>query len=364
VLSEHAKWMKAALALAKRGLGKVAPNPAVGCLLVKDGVVIGRGWTQQGGRPHAETEALAMAGTSSRGATAYVTLEPCAHHGETPPCAEALIKAQVAKVIIAVQDPDPRVAGRGVSMLQAAGISVEQNILKDQALALNAGFFNRVTKQRPFFTLKSASSIDGRIATSSGDSQWITGPEARRYGHMLRAQHDAIVVGINTVLADNPALDCRLEGLENFSPVPVVLDSNLRIPIASQLLMNAFERPPIIICNESLKNSVKANDIINTGAKLIFVPDVHDVENTSKCLAKLGFNRVLVEGGGQVLASFLGHNFCDQLLVFVGSKVIGGDGLPAVGKLGLAHLADTPHLTLKAIRKIGADLLATYVNAE
>ncbi|MBT3397327.1 MAG: bifunctional diaminohydroxyphosphoribosylaminopyrimidine deaminase/5-amino-6-(5-phosphoribosylamino)uracil reductase RibD, partial [Alphaproteobacteria bacterium] len=216
--------MRSALALAQRGLGQVWPNPSVGCVLVKDGHPIGRGWTQPGGRPHAETEALARAGDRARGATAYVTLEPCAHHGETPPCAAALVEAGVAKVVVACRDPDTRVNGGGIDALKSAGIDVVEGVLETDAIDLNIGFFTRVQSDRPMVTLKLAASIDGRIATSAGKSKWITGPGARAHGHGLRARHDAVLVGAGTVNADDPELTCRLPGMTGRSPVRVILE--------------------------------------------------------------------------------------------------------------------------------------------
>ncbi len=216
--------MRAALALARRGLGRVWPNPAVGCVLVRDDHVIGRGWTRAGGRPHAEAEALMRAGEAASGATAYITLEPCAHTGKTPPCAEALIGAGVKRAVIAVEDPDPRVSGKGIEMLKEAGMEVAIGIGEKEAKRLNAGFFSRITRGRPLITLKTATTLDGRIATGTGDSRWITGPGARRRGHMMRAMNDAVLTGIGTVLADDPSLTCRLPGLEDRSPVRIVVD--------------------------------------------------------------------------------------------------------------------------------------------
>lgn len=362
--SEHEKWMKVALTLAKRGLGNVAPNPAVGCLLVADGIVVGRGWTQPGGRPHAETCALEMAGSDARGATAYVTLEPCAHHGKTPPCAEALIAAGVSEVRIAVIDSDSRVSGKGIAKLENAGLSVVSGELGKECRNLNAGFFNVIEKNRPWFTLKSASSIDGRIATAEGDSKWITGAEARRYGHMLRSQHDAILVGVNTVIADDPSLDCRIDGLQEHSPTPIILDSFLRLPTSAKLVQNSKRQPSIVICNEEAADSARGRSLLKHGVALQAVRDTRDLTEVTKVLASRGITRVLVEGGGQVLASFSTAGYCDELLVFTAGKIIGADGLASVGNLALAQLVDAPHLTLKGIRKIGADLLATYVNAE
>ena len=235
--------MGAALALASRGIGNVWPNPAVGCLIVRDDIIVGRGWTRPGGRPHAETEALQQAGEAARGATAYVTLEPCAHHGKTPPCADALIAAGVARVVVALDDPDDRVNGRGLTRLSEAGIAVDVGVCADKARSLNAGFLTRVTLDRPFVAIKAATSLDGRIATGTGESQWITGEAARRRGHLLRATHDAIMIGRGTLERDDPALTCRLPGLEARSPVRVVLDSSGRYAAKSGMLADAGQAP-------------------------------------------------------------------------------------------------------------------------
>src|SRR5437773_406942 len=233
----------ATLALARRGLGRVWPNPAVGCVIARDGRILGRGWTQPGGRPHAETEALARAGAAAHGATAYVSLEPCCHVGRTPPCADALIAAGLSRVVVALEDPDPRVAGGGLARVRAAGIAVEAGLCAAEAAEINAGFFQRVRLGRPLVTLKLATSLDGRIATASGESRWITGPAARERAHLLRAAHDAILVGTDTVIADDPQLTCRLPGLADHSPVRVVIDRQLRIPLDGQVFADARRIP-------------------------------------------------------------------------------------------------------------------------
>jgi diaminohydroxyphosphoribosylaminopyrimidine deaminase/5-amino-6-(5-phosphoribosylamino)uracil reductase len=239
--------MRSALALARRGLGQVWPNPAVGCVIVKDGRVVGRGWTQKGGRPHAETEALARAGAAARGATAYVSLEPCSHHGKTAPCAEALITAGIGRVVAAVEDPDPRVSGRGIARLRDAGVVVETGLCATESVELNAGFFCRVISGRPLIALKLATSLDGRIATASGESRWITGPAARERAHLLRATHDAVLVGTGTALSDDPEMTCRLPGLASRSPVRVVIDRNLRLPAMLRLFAEAGVAPSWVV---------------------------------------------------------------------------------------------------------------------
>jgi diaminohydroxyphosphoribosylaminopyrimidine deaminase/5-amino-6-(5-phosphoribosylamino)uracil reductase len=360
VSSDHEKYMKIALGLAKRGLGNVAPNPAVGCLIVMDDVIRGAGWTQPGGRPHAETEALAMAGDAARGATAYVTLEPCSHRGKTGPCAEALIKAGVKSVYCAVGDPDERVSGRGIELLEKAGITVQLGLLADTAKAVNNGFLKTKQKARPHITLKTAMSIDGKIATSSGESKWITGPEARMYGHMLRAKHDAILVGIGTVLADDPTLDCRVEGLEIQSPRIVVLDSDLRTPRDS----NVLQQSPIIICSSLNASAEKIEILSSKGAQVCQLNDTRDLTSVCDTLVEQGITRLLVEGGGQVNAAFLEAGLVDEHMVFTAPKVIGAEGIPAIAGMGLAELGQAPHFNLQRKRQLGADLLACYLKAE
>src|SRR5471032_1389722 len=242
--------MRAAVALARRGLGSTWPNPSVGCVIVRDGRVVGRGTTAPGGRPHAEAVALAIAGDQANGATAYVTLEPCCHWGHSPPCTDALIAAGVARVVAAATDPDSRVNGQGMVRLRDAGIAVESGLLRDEALETLTGFNHRITLGRPMVTLKLASTLDGRIATRSGESQWITGTPARRLGHAMRGRHDAVMVGVGTVLADNPDLTCRIPGFRQTPNVRIVADSHLRTPLTSRLMITAAETPTWFLLRE------------------------------------------------------------------------------------------------------------------
>ena len=354
--------MAAALALARRGLGNVAPNPAVGCVLVRGGRVVGRGWTQPGGRPHAETEALARAGEGARGATAYVTLEPCSHHGKTPPCAEALKAAGVARVVVATIDPDPRVSGRGVAMLETAGIKVEVGCLECEAQALNAGFFGRLDG-RPTVTLKLASSLDGKIATRTGDSQWITGELARARSHLLRAEHDAVMVGVGTAIADNPQLTCRLPGLDGRSPVRVVADGRLRLPLTHGLVRTARDVSTILFTNAG-NPAERRNAYVQAGVEVIEVSGDGlgrpDPAKAMKCLADKGITRVMVEGGGQLAASLVHAGLVDRLYWFRGPVIIGEEGRPAVAALGLDKLAKAPTYALDAIERLGDDILEIY----
>ena len=356
--------MRLALTLGQRGLGQVWPNPAVGCVLVKDGRVVGRGWTQKGGRPHAEVMALKQAGDAARGSTAYVTLEPCAHHGQTGPCAEALLRAGVTRVVSAHTDPDPRVCGKGHAILRGAGISVDEGVLHAQATALQAGFLCRTTLGRPSVTLKLASSLDGRIATKTGDSRWITGPQARRSVHMMRARHDAILVGRGTVDADDPDLSVRDLGLSDQSPVRVVLDSQLRIRPASRLVTTA-KNIPLWICH--LAGSADLNNLTGEGAELLPCKEDSnnhlDVTDALQQLAHRGITRLMVEGGGQVAASLLQADCVDHLALYSGGVAIGSDGLPNLGAMGITALKDAPRFERHSVTTLGPDVLIQWSRA-
>jgi diaminohydroxyphosphoribosylaminopyrimidine deaminase/5-amino-6-(5-phosphoribosylamino)uracil reductase len=351
-------FMRAALALARRGLGRVAPNPAVGCLIVRDGGVVGRGWTQSGGRPHAETEALRRAAGNARGAAAYITLEPCAHHGATPPCVEALVAAGIARAVVAIEDPDPRVAGRGLARLREAGVEVALGSEAAAAAELNAGFLTRVRSGRPQVTLKLATSLDGRIATATGASRWITGAAARARAHGLRAAHDAIAVGIGTVLRDDPMLDCRLPGMTNRSPTRVVFDTRLRLPVASKLARSARHIPVLAITGEGQDSDALAA----LGVELVRAPmadGLLDPKAALSALAARGITRLLVEGGATLATAFLTAGLVDRLAWFHARKVIGGDGKAAVGDLGLDDIAGAPDLRLIDVEDLDGDILET-----
>lgn len=354
------RWMRLAIGLGKRGLGQVWPNPAVGCVIVRDGRVVGRGYTQPGGRPHAETEALAQAGNAAEGATAYVSLEPCAHHGRTPPCAEALIAAKVARVVSAMQDPDPRVAGQGHAKLRAAGIEVETDMLRSEAEDANSGFLTRITKGRPAVTLKLAMTLDGKIATKTGHSQWITGPEARAYTHLLRSNHDAIMVGSGTVLADDPDLRVRHHGLAHRSPVRVVLDTTLKTPPGSKLVQSAGETP-VWLCHA---DTIVPDPVWGgTAAKLLpcrIIDRTLHMENVLQALGNKGITRLFCEGGAAVAASLLRAGAADRLIVMTAGTVIGSDGLSGLGSLGIASLADAPRFGLHDMRRFGQDVVTDW----
>ncbi len=355
--------MHAALTLARRGLGAVWPNPAVGCVLVRDGRVVGRGWTQPGGRPHAETEALRRAGDGAGGATAYVTLEPCAHHGQTPPCSEALAAAGIVSAVIALEDPDPKVSGKGTARLRAAGVAVTDGVCADEAGHVNAGFFLRIKEGRPLFTLKTATTLDGRIATHGGDSRWITGEVARAWAHRLRADHDAVMIGIGTALADDPALTCRLPGLEDRSPVRIVADSRMRLPLTSRLVETAREKPTWLITAKG-GNTEKRDEFAALGVTVIEAeadasgrPSVRGMAGE---LASRGLTRVLVEGGGGLAAELLRAGLVDRLAWFRAPLLFGGDGIPAAAAFGVDALSDAPAFARSAVVEAGPDMMETY----
>jgi diaminohydroxyphosphoribosylaminopyrimidine deaminase / 5-amino-6-(5-phosphoribosylamino)uracil reductase len=354
--------MRAALALARRGLGTTWPNPSVGCVIVHDGRVVGRGHTQPGGRPHAEPVALAMAGAQARGATAYVTLEPCCHTGRSPPCTDALIAAGISRVVVAATDPDPRVNGRGLAQLKATGIVVEAGVLEAEARETLIGFTHRITLGRPMVTLKLASTLDGRIATRTGESQWITDTPARRVGHALRGWHDAVMVGVGTVLADNPDLTCRIPGFRPTPNVRVITDSHLRTSLTSRLLTTAKDVPTWFLLREGT-NLAREDAFIDLGAKLIKIagsPAGVDLTAAMAALGAAGLTRILVEGGGQLAAALLRADLVDRIAWFHAPAIMGGDGWPAVQAFGNETLAQMPRFRRDCITVVGNDMLSEY----
>lgn len=355
-------FMTVALRLARRGIGRTGENPSVGCVLVRDGEIVAAARTADGGRPHAEAQALAVAGDRARGATAYVTLEPCAHWGRTPPCAEGLIQAGIARVVVAVEDPDPRVDGGGLAMLRKAGIEVLTDVDRVAAEAVLSGYLKRRLAGRPEVTLKLATSLDGRIATATGSSRWITGAEARARGHMMRARHDAILVGAGTVRADDPDLTCRLPGLEGQSPVRVVMDGELRMDQGCRLVMTASETPTWLVCRENVPEErqtlYRRRDVtvlpVAGGASGVVDPDA-----TLAALAGRGINRVLIEGGARIAAAFLKADLIDQIALFRAPIAIGGDGRASLDGLDVVKPDAAPRFETVALERIGTDTLET-----
>jgi diaminohydroxyphosphoribosylaminopyrimidine deaminase / 5-amino-6-(5-phosphoribosylamino)uracil reductase len=359
------RFMALALRLAERGLGRTWPNPAVGCVVVKDGRVVGRGWTQPGGRPHAEVEALSRAGLRALGATVYVSLEPCAHYGRTPPCTMALIHAGVRRVVAATLCPDPRVDGKGIAQLRQAGIEVDLGLRGAEAEALNAGFFLKERARRPLVTLKLATSLDGRIATRSGQSLWITGEAARARGHLLRATHDALMIGSGTALADDPSLTCRLPGLEARSPVRVVLDGRLRLPATSRLAATAGAVATWLFTRRPAGPPARAEALAAQGVELIEVGAAGceglDLEEVLAALAARGITRLLVEGGATLAASLLRRRLVDRLAWFQAPLIIGGDGHAAIGELGIDGLAAAARFAREGGLPLASDRLEAYI---
>jgi diaminohydroxyphosphoribosylaminopyrimidine deaminase/5-amino-6-(5-phosphoribosylamino)uracil reductase len=358
------RLMAEAMALARAALGTTAPNPAVGCIIAMGDRIVGRGATQPGGRPHAEVVALADAGEAASGGTAYVTLEPCAHHGRTPPCAEALIAAGVARVVVAHgHDPDPRVQGRGIARLQAAGIVVETGLMAEDAAAILAGFAKSVTQGLPWVTLKLGVTLDGCIATRAGESRWITGPAARGVVQRMRAEHDAILVGIGTVLADDPGLRCGLEGLGDRPRWRVVADSRLRTPLRSRIVRQAKTHALILLASpdapaERLRLLAEAGVTIlhcrtETSGRI-------DLTAALRRLSEIGLTSVLSEGGSQMAGALLRAGLVDRLAWHRAPLLLGDAGLPAVRGLGIERLAGAIRLRLLSRQEYAEDVLETY----
>ncbi|MES2843666.1 MAG: bifunctional diaminohydroxyphosphoribosylaminopyrimidine deaminase/5-amino-6-(5-phosphoribosylamino)uracil reductase RibD [Pseudomonadota bacterium] len=350
-----------ALALAARGFGRTWPNPAVGCVIVQGSRIVGRGWTQPGGRPHAETMALAQAGDAARGATAYVSLEPCAHYGKTLPCAGALIAAGVARVVTALTDPDPRVAGRGHAILRGAGINVTEGILTAQATAANAGFLKRVTQGLPLVMLKLATTLDGRIATQGGESRWITGPQARRAVHAMRLCHDAVLVGSGTALADDPDLTVRDLG-SGHQPVRIVIDSTLRHSADSRLGRTAGQNP-VWMVHTAAASAMARDAWAKTGARLIEAPtrDGHvDLDAAMRLLAQGGLTRIFCEGGATLAAGLIRAGLVDRLAHFTAGVMIGAEGQAALGSLDVMALKEAPRARLLSVQTVGPDTLTHW----
>jgi diaminohydroxyphosphoribosylaminopyrimidine deaminase/5-amino-6-(5-phosphoribosylamino)uracil reductase len=354
--------MQRALQLAGRALGNTAPNPAVGAVLVRDGDVLGEGWTRPAGHDHAEVVALKACrahGQQPAGATMYVTLEPCCHHGRTPPCTDALLEAGVARVVVGVRDPFPAVRGRGLEQLRAAGVEVTVGVEADACAHQVLGFARSVTAGLPEVTAKAAVSLDGHIATATGESQWITGPQARLDGHRLRASHDAILVGIGTVLADDPRLTTRLPpddaaAAPACDPVPVVLDTHLRCPADARLL--SAGRRAVLVCGTEAPERALDADVV----RVALGDDGRvDVVEALRAVAGRGLHRVLVEGGGEVHRSLLDRGVVDTLHLYVAGVVVPG-GRPWVGGAPLERLADAPRMVLQEVSRLGPDARLTW----
>ncbi len=360
---EDERFFLAALALGRRNLGATAPNPAVGALVVRDRVVVGRGWTEVGGRPHAEPLALALAGEQARGATLYVTLEPCAHHGKTPPCAEAVSASGVTRVVAGLADPDPRVAGEGFALLRAAGIEVEANVFPDLCRRAHRGHILRVTEQRPMVALKIAQTADGQAAGGEHDRRLaITGLAANLRTHVLRAMHDAIMVGIGTVLGDDPLMTVRLAGCDR-RPLRVVLDARLDLPLRSRLVVGAREAPVLAICGEGapqekrdalLAQGVEIENCALDGAGRL------ELRAALGVLARRGITRVFSEGGPRVAAALIAQGLADEMVLLTSPRPLGRPGVEALSEPSRAALADPSAYRIVEQGFFGADSFIFY----
>jgi diaminohydroxyphosphoribosylaminopyrimidine deaminase/5-amino-6-(5-phosphoribosylamino)uracil reductase len=361
------RFMQLAQTLGRRGLGRSWPNPAVGAVLVKDGVIIGRGWTQASGRPHAETEAIARAGVAARNATLYVTLEPCSHFGKTPPCADAIISAGITRVVSAIEDPNPEVAGQGHARLRAAGITVDIGLGAAEAARDHAGHFRRFRDKRPHVILKLAVSSDDKIADAGHKPVAITGEAAKARVHLLRAQCDAVMVGIGTVQADDPLLTCRLPGMEAHSPVRVVLDRSLRISGTTRLVQSA-RQTPLWVMTSTVAEAPAAAKLGAAGAQVIRIPGTSttprlDVTAVLNVLAERGITRLLVEGGARVASSFVAAGLVDEFWLLRGRDSIGAGGVAALDALPLSALTRSPTLKQRASEMLQQDILTIYERA-
>jgi diaminohydroxyphosphoribosylaminopyrimidine deaminase / 5-amino-6-(5-phosphoribosylamino)uracil reductase len=361
-----ARFMALALALGRRGLGNAWPNPAVGAVVVRsDGaapVIVGRGWTQPGGRPHAEVEALARAGGDARGATLYVTLEPCSHHGKTPPCADAIIAAGISRVVSALEDPNPEVAGRGHARLAAAGIAVEIGVGAADARRAHAGHARRIRDGRPYVTLKLAVSADAKAGLAGSKPAPITGEAARARVHLMRAMNDAVLTGVGTVIADDPLLTCRLPGMTARSPVRVVLDAALRISPTSALVRTARETPVWVIAGP-LGGEAAAAALAACGVEVIRAPVKGrriDLAAALRLLAGRGITRLMVESGPRVAAAFVAADLVDEAALLHGPRPIGPDGIDALEGLPLAALTSSPRLMSCGIETMGEDTIESF----
>ncbi|WP_298252232.1 bifunctional diaminohydroxyphosphoribosylaminopyrimidine deaminase/5-amino-6-(5-phosphoribosylamino)uracil reductase RibD [Bradyrhizobium sp.] len=356
------RFMQLALALGRRGLGRTHPNPAVGAVVVKDGVIVGRGWTQPGGRPHAEPVALAQAGNAARGATIYVTLEPCSHIGKAPPCADAIIAAGIKRVASAIEDPNPQVAGQGHAKLRNAGIEVDVGLEAEEAARAHAGHFRCVRDKRPHVILKLAISTDGKIAAAGHKQVSISSEAAKARTHLLRAQCDAILVGIGTVLSDDPLLTCRLPGMQARSPVRVVLDRALRIPPTSRLVHSA-RGTPLWVVTSNAAEAPAAAILGASGAQVIRVastPAGLDLSAVLRGLTERGITRLLVEGGARVASSFAGAGLVDEFWLLRGAEPIGAGGVPALDALPLGAITESSAFHVHASEALGSDTLTIY----
>ncbi len=357
-MSIDERYMRFAIALAKKAKGLTNPNPAVGAVVVKGGKIVGRGYHKRCGLPHAEVNALGQAGARAKGATLYVTLEPCDHYGRTPPCTEAVIRSGVKRVVAAMVDPNPLTKGRGIKRLKNHGITTTVNVLANEAAAINRPFITFITKKRPFITVKIAESLDGKIATRTGDSRWITSDDARMYVQKLRRSTDAVMVGVNTVTRDDPMLLSRTRGQKQ--PARIIVDSRLTTPIDAKIF-TSVKVSPVIIATTRKASSRKAARYVSKGAVVIFTRSKKgrvDLEDLLKKLGEIYIIDVLVEGGGELVAALLEERLVDRLLFFIAPKIIGGrDAATSVEGQGIEKMKDALDLGAVSVKKFSKDIL-------
>jgi diaminohydroxyphosphoribosylaminopyrimidine deaminase / 5-amino-6-(5-phosphoribosylamino)uracil reductase len=355
-------YMQRALDLAVKARGRTNPNPMVGAVIVKNGQIIGEGYHHRAGTPHAEIHALNAAGEQAVGATLYVTLEPCSHCGRTPPCAEAVIKAGIKRAVISVLDPNPLVAGQGINRLREAGIEVKIGLLKNEAVRLNEVFFKYIQTRLPFVALKTAMTLDGKIAAYSGDSRWVTGPVAREYVHQLRNIYDAIMVGIGTVLKDDPQLNTRLQLEGKRDPVRIIVDSNLELPIAGNIATSAHKQRTIVFCSAAAEK-VRWKRLESLGLEIIGLNcagGLLPLQRVMEVIGEMGLCSLLVEGGGEINAYLLEHQLIDKVYWFIAPKLIGGRQAPTpIGGQGIEFMKDARPLVSLEIMKMADDILIT-----
>ncbi|MGL5206203.1 MAG: bifunctional diaminohydroxyphosphoribosylaminopyrimidine deaminase/5-amino-6-(5-phosphoribosylamino)uracil reductase RibD [Acidaminococcaceae bacterium] len=360
------KWMQRAIALARKGTGTTSPNPLVGAVLVDgDGNIVGEGWHRKAGEAHAEINALTQAGEKARGTTAYVTLEPCSHYGRTGPCCEALIAAGVKRVVVAIGDPNPKVAGNGIKRMREEGIEVDIGVLAKEAAEINEVFLHWITQNRPFVALKYAMTLDGKIATGTGDSKWITGEEARKHAHYLRSIYDAILVGKGTVLADDPSLTCRL--VKGKNPLRIVLDARLEIPTSAKVLSDG-EAQTIIVAGKNVLPERLTERVNLKNVEVLQFQAADDKINLKLLLDELSERKItsiLVEGGGAVHGNFIDEGFVNRVYAFIAPKIVGGiKALSPVGGIGCTKIADGLQLDRVETMVLGKDFLITGCTAK
>ncbi len=358
--------MNRALELAALALGRTSPNPVVGAVVVRNGEIVGEGYHHQAGTPHAEVHALRAAGSLAQGATIYVTLEPCSHHGRTPPCANTLIEAGIKRVVVATLDPNPIVAGKGLAILKEAGIATTLGVLQEQAVHLNQFFFKYIKTGRPYVTVKSAMTLDGKIATASGDSRWVSGEESRQLVHRMRNTYDAIMVGIGTVLKDDPLLNTRLDDEHGRDPVRVIIDSRLELPMESQIMRTSQQQQTLLFCCSQVETD-RISRLEQAGIKVIQLPTTEETLPLAEVLDELGRREicsVLVEGGAEINASLLENDLVDKIHLFIAPKIVGGRTSPSpVGGLGVELMKNAIPVRSLKTDFYGQDILLTgYLN--